>query len=234
MIILTNDDGIGAPGILALEQAVNQALHRQPELGQAIAVVAPSTQQSGCGHQVTTATPIGLTQQSEHAWAIGGTPADCTRVALWHLYPQTQWVLSGINAGGNMGSDVYISGTIAAVREAALHRIPAIAFSHYRNGKQAYDWERAATWTTQLLLDLMSRPYVPGTYWNINLPHLMPDAPDPAIVFCAPCTKPLPVVFQLENEELIYCAKYRDRQRDPHADVETCLSGNIAVTQLCI
>jgi 5'-nucleotidase len=234
MIILTNDDGIGAPGILALEQAVKQALATRSSLGSNFAIVAPAEQQSGCGHQVTTHAPIALTQQSEHAWAIGGTPADCTRVALWHLYPQTQWVLSGINAGGNMGSDVYISGTVAAVREAALHRIPAIAFSHYRNGKQAYDWERATTWTTKLLLDLMARPYEPGTYWNINLPHLLPGAPDPEVVFCDSCTQPLPVVFQVVDDQLNYCAKYSDRQRDAEADVAVCLGGNIAVTQLSI
>jgi 5'-nucleotidase len=234
MIILTNDDGIGEPGILALEQAVQAALHLQPDLGQAVAVVAPDAPQSGCGHQVTTHAPIGIQQQTDNSWAIGGTPADCTRVALWHLYPQTQWVLSGINAGGNMGSDVYISGTVAAVREAALHRIPAIAFSHYRNGKQPYDWERATTWTTKLLLDLMARPYAPGTYWNINLPHLLPDAPEPEIVFCQPCTQPLPVVFQIDGAALNYCAKYSDRQRDAAADVAVCLGGNIAVTQLSI
>jgi 5'-nucleotidase len=234
MIILTNDDGIGAPGILALAQAVQQALIIQPELGRDVAVVAPAEQQSGCGHQVTTHAPIAVSPQTEKSWAIGGTPADCTRVALWHLYPQTQWVLSGINAGGNMGSDVYISGTVAAVREAALHRIPAIAFSHYRNGKQAYDWERASRWTTKLLLDLMSRPYEPGTYWNINLPHLQPDAPDPEIVFCQPCTQPLPIVFQVDGTLLNYCAKYSDRQRDPQGDVATCLAGNIAVTKLSI
>jgi 5'-nucleotidase len=234
MIILTNDDGIGAPGILALEQAIKQAIHHQPQLSPAIAIVAPSTQQSGCGHQVTTHASIALAQQTENSWAIDGTPADCTRVALWHLYPQTQWVLSGINAGGNMGSDVYISGTVAAVREAALHRIPAIAFSHYRNGKQPYDWERATAWTTQLLLDLMARPYKAGTYWNINLPHLLPDAPEPAIVFCQPCRQPLPVMFEVVDQQLNYCAKYSDRQRDPHADVETCLNGNIAVTQLSV
>ncbi len=234
MIILTNDDGIGEPGILALERSVRAALQIQPDLGQAVAVVAPDAPQSGCGHQVTTADPIGLAQQTNNSWAIGGTPADCTRVALWHLYPETRWVLSGINAGGNMGSDVYISGTVAAVREAALHRIPAIAFSHYRNGKQAYDWERATAWTTKLLLDLMTRPYEPGTYWNINFPHLLPAAPEPTIVFCGACTQPLPVVFAVSGDQLTYCAKYGDRQRDADADVAVCLGGNIAVTQLRI
>jgi 5'-nucleotidase len=233
MIILTNDDGIRAPGILALEQAVAQASAIQPGIVMGeVAVVAPAAQQSGCGHQVTTAAPIALKQQDAQAWAIAGTPADCTRVALWHLYPKTQWVLSGINAGGNMGSDVYISGTVAAVREAALHRIPAIAISHYRQGKREYNWDQAADWTTKLLLDLMTRPYEPGTYWNINLPHLAPDAADPEIVFCQPCTQPLPVAFAIAGEQLTYCAKYGDRQRDIGSDVEACLSGKIAVTKL--
>lgn len=241
MIILTNDDGIGADGILALERSIHQVQTDQPNLvPDEIAIVAPAAQQSGCGHQVTTHQPLKISQPTQQSWAIEGTPADCTRVALWHLYPKTRWVLSGINAGGNMGSDVYISGTVAAVREAALHRIPAIAFSHYREGKRAYDWERASDWTTKILMDLMSRPYEPGTYWNVNLPHLLPDEPDPAIVFCAPCTQPLPVVFQASTteqssvNELIYCAKYRDRKRDSGSDVETCLSGNIAITQLWV
>ncbi|MBE9028741.1 5'/3'-nucleotidase SurE [filamentous cyanobacterium LEGE 11480] len=234
MIILTNDDGIGAPGIVALEAAIGQALATQSDIAaNDVAIVAPAEQQSGCGHQVTTFAPIGLEQSQEYAWAVSGTPADCTRVALWHLYPeQVQWVLSGINAGGNMGSDVYISGTVAAVREAALHRIPAIAFSHYRQDKQAFNWDKASEWTTQLLLDLMARPYEPGTYWNINLPHLAPDAPNPEIVFCQPCTQPLPVGFQVDGSQLTYAAKYGDRCRDGGSDVETCLGGKIAVTQL--
>jgi 5'-nucleotidase len=228
MIILTNDDGIDAPGIQALFRAVEQAC----KPNQDIAIVAPIVEQSGCGHQVTTQGAIGLEQRSSQAWAISGTPADCTRVALAHLYPQTQWVLSGINAGGNMGSDVYISGTVAAVREAALHRIPAIAFSHYREGKREYNWQQVTEWTAKILQDLMQRPYEAGTYWNVNFPHLTADAAEPEIVFCQPCSQPLPVKFELQPEGLVYRAQYRDRARDVGADVATCLSGKIAVTKL--
>jgi 5'-nucleotidase len=229
MIILTNDDGIDAPGIQALFQAVVQAF---PDRAEQIATVAPAAQQSGCGHQVTTFAPIGLKQRSAQAWAVDGTPADCTRVAIAHLHPQTAWVLSGINAGGNMGSDVYISGTVAAVREAALHRIPAIAFSHYRDGSRAYNWSQVSDWTATILQDLMQRPYAPGTYWNVNFPHLAPDAPTPEIVFCPSCTQPLPVQFEVQAEGLFYRAKYSDRRRDQGGDVATCLGGKIAITQL--
>ncbi|NEO28396.1 MAG: 5'/3'-nucleotidase SurE, partial [Kamptonema sp. SIO4C4] len=118
VLILTNDDGIEAPGIQALHNAVQ---------GDGI-IIAPHQQLSGCGHQVTTSDSFRVEKRTPSHYAVEGTPADCTRVALAQLYPkQINWVLSGINAGGNMGVDVYISGTVAAVREAAFHGIPGIA-----------------------------------------------------------------------------------------------------------
>ncbi len=236
MIILTNDDGIDAPGIQALAEAVLQAF---PDCAKQIAMVAPAAQHSGCGHQVTTFAPIAIEARSPNAWAVAGTPADCTRVALSHFYPhrpepQVQWVLSGINAGGNMGSDIYISGTVAAAREAALHRIPAIAFSHYRDGERPYNWAQVTQWTAKILQDLMQRPYKAGTYWNINFPHLAIDAPEPPIMFCPSCTQPLPAKFEVQGESLMYCGNYRDRQRDQGSDVAHCLNGHIAITQLSV
>jgi 5'-nucleotidase len=231
MIVLTNDDGIDAPGIVALHQAVTQAY---PDRRDQIVTVAPQGQYSGCGHQVTTDTPITLEQRNAQSWAIAGTPADCTRVAIAHLYPQTEWVLAGINAGGNMGSDVYLSGTVAAVREAALHRLGAIAFSHYRQGDRPYDWPRVTQWAAKILPNLMQRPHIPGTYWNVNFPHPRADAPEPEIVFCTSCTQPLPVAFEMQASGLIYRGRYSDRARDPASDVATCLDGNIAITQLQI
>jgi 5'-nucleotidase len=229
MIILTNDDGIDAPGMQALLQAVEPLQRQTP-----VAIVAPQQQQSGCGHQVTTATPIAIEARGENRWAVAGTPVDCTRLAISHLYPQVTWVLSGINAGGNLGADIYISGTVAAVREAALHRVGAIAISHYRNGKRPYDWENAARWTSKILADLMQSPVPAGTYWNVNLPHLEPDAADPEIIFCSTCTQPLPNRFQKIDQRYHYSGVYNQRSRDPGADVDVCLSGRIAIAQLSI
>jgi 5'-nucleotidase len=76
--------------------------------------------------------------------------------------------LSGINAGGNLGADVYISGTVAAVREAALHGIPGIAISHYRQGSRPLDWGWASHWTALVLEKLFSIPLQPGEFWNVN------------------------------------------------------------------
>jgi len=221
-LILTNDDGIDAPGIQALYKAVN---------GKGI-IVAPKDHLSGCGHQVTTTRPIHVQRRSLVEYAIAGTPADCVRVALTHLCPDVQFVLSGINAGGNLGVDAYISGTVAAVREAAMHGLPGIAVSHYRVRKRNVDWDVAARWTSGVLADLLNRPTEPGTFWNVNLPHLEPGEPDPQVVFCEPSKQPLPVNYRVEGEDFFYVGEYAKRDRTPGTDVDVCFSGNIAVTQL--
>lgn len=224
MLILTNDDGIDAPGIQALQQAVN---------GKGV-IIAPQKPHSGCGHQVTTTRPINVQKRSEFEYAIGGTPADCTRLALSHLYPNAGCVLSGINAGGNLGVDVYISGTVAAVREAAMHGVPAIAISHYIKKGLPLDWDYAAQLTTQVLDHLLNYTLEPGTFWNVNLPHLEPQSQSPEILFCTPCTQPLPTVYTVEGEDYYYTGKYADRPRQAGTDVEVCFSGNIAVTLLSL
>ncbi|MEM7556912.1 MAG: 5'/3'-nucleotidase SurE [Cyanobacteria bacterium P01_A01_bin.84] len=230
--ILTNDDGIDAPGIKALLQAVKNFQTENQDLSSPIITVAPKEHLSGCGHQVTTAKPIYIDKRSENEYAIAGTPADCVRVATTHISPQIKWVLSGINAGGNMGVDSYISGTVAAVREAAIHGIPAIAFSHYKKKGLQFDWESSTKWTGKVLKDLLTRPHEPGTFWNVNLPHLTSAASIPEIIFCKPCTKPLPVDYRIEENALYYQGEYAKRQKTPNSDVDVCFSDNIAVTQL--
>ena len=222
-LILTNDDGIDAPGIRALLKAVE---------GQKVIVAAPVDHLSGCGHQVTTTKAINVHRRSVTEYAIAGTPADCTRIALSHLCPEAKFVLSGINAGGNMGADVYISGTVAAVREAAFHGVNGIAISHYLKGKKNVDWDTAARWTKQVLADLMNRSPEVGTYWNINLPHLEPGDPDPEVVFCKPSTQPLPVNYRVEGDDYYYVGKYAQRDRTSGTDVDVCFAGKIAVTRL--
>lgn len=222
-LILTNDDGIDAPGIRALLKAVE---------GQKVIVAAPRDHLSGCGHQVTTTTAINVHRRSDLEYAIAGTPADCTRIALSYLCQEPKFVLSGINAGGNMGADVYISGTVAAVREAAFHGVPGIAISHYRQGKRNVDWDTAARWTAKVLADLMNRSPEGGTYWNVNLPHLEPGDPDPEVVFCQPSTQPLPVNYRVEGNNYYYVGEYAKRDRRSGTDVDVCFTGKIAVTQL--
>jgi 5'-nucleotidase len=167
-------------------------------------------------------------------WAIDGTPADCVRVGLAKLAPDTTWVLSGMNHGGNLGADVYISGTVAAVREAALHGKPAIAFSHYRKRGVDIDWERARRWMGHVLADLLKEPWTPGSFWNVNLPSLLPEEPEPRAIRCSLEAGPLPLSFREVDECLHYDGNYHQRARIAGSDVDVCFAGNIAVTRLTL
>lgn len=230
-LILTNDDGIDAPGIRALQSAI--AL--DPELNaQPVALIAPLFPHSGCGHQVTTQHPIQIQRRSPLEYAVQGTPADCTRLALTHLVPEATWVLSGINAGGNLGVDVYLSGTVAAVREAAMHGIPGIALSHRIQRPREIDWLIASRWAAQAIALLWSKPLPQGCFWNVNFPHLPPDSPDPPIIFCQPSIHPLPVKYRIEDDAFHYQGEYSARDRAPGSDVDVCFSGNIAITQISL
>jgi 5'-nucleotidase len=230
LFVLTNDDGIDAPGIQALRSAVE-------EIGQTV-VVAPDSHQSGCSHQLNRGGAIALAPRNETDYAIGGTPADCSRVAISHLYPQADWVLSGINAGGNLGSDTYVSGTVAAVREATLLRKKGIALSQYQQGPTPIDWERAARLTKKVVQQLMDTALAAGEFWNVNLPaapatgSTVSVEDDPDIVFCDRCTQPLPTAFAVDETGFRYTGAYAERLRDAGRDVEVCFSGRISVVKI--
>ncbi len=222
--LLTNDDGIDAPGLAALAAAASR-------LGETV-TFAPVSPCSSCGHQVTTHRPLRAHRHADDRHAVEGWPADCVRVALRGLAIEVDWVLSGINAGGNLGADVYLSGTVAAVREAVLLGRPGIALSHYKRRERDFDWPRAARWVEALLPDLLARPCPPGSFWNVNLPHTAPSEPDPAVVFCPLDSQPLPVQFRREEDRFVYAGDYHRRPRDPEADVAVCFGGAIAVSLL--
>ena len=226
VFLLTNDDGIDAPGLAALAGAV-------ADLGPSV-WIAPHEPQSGCSHRVTTEDPLRVERRGEGRWAVEGTPADCVRVGLARFAPQAKWVLAGINHGGNLGADVHHSGTVAAVREAALHGIPGFALSQYRKRGQEFDWQRATAWLRPLLRELLGRAWTPGAFWNINLPHLTPDAPEPQVVFCPLDPSPLPLSYRDENGLLHYNGNYHERARRPGSDVDVCFRGQIAATLLSV
>ncbi len=221
--LLSNDDGVDAAGLAALRAAAET-------LGKPL-VVAPSECHSGGGHRVTTHSPIRVSRRDESCFVIDGTPADCVRVGLDRLAPQTDWVLSGINHGANLGADLYLSGTAAAVREGVLHGKPGIAVSHYhRTGMDPRDWPRATRWLIPILRDLVQRSWTAGTFWNVNLPHLPDGALDPEVVFCPVDPLRLPLSYEAKGELLTYNAVYHQRPRQPGSDIEACFGGCIAVS----
>ncbi|NJM97833.1 MAG: 5'/3'-nucleotidase SurE [Phormidesmis sp. RL_2_1] len=229
LLVLTNDDGINAPGIRALQAALRHlsAPHQS-------VIVAPDRPHSGCSHQMNRGSAIKIEPRSPDEYAIGGTPADCSRVALSHLYPEADWVLSGINAGGNMGADIHLSGTVAAVREAALLRKPGIAISQYKYRDQPFDWPRATRLAASVLGQLMGEATQPGQFWNVNLPAppLNGQWDEPEVVFCQGCTQPLPTEFIVDEQGFRYTGAYEDRPRDVGRDVAVCLGGHISVVSI--
>ena len=223
-LILTNDDGMGAPGIEALEKILRN-------LG-SLTVVAPERPNSGIGHRVTTQSPIRVDEVGKNRYCITGTPADCSRIALTQIAPDADWLIAGINQGGNLGADVYISGTVAAAREAALLGYRAIAVSHYVAKNKTVDWDLAMRRVHPLIGKLLTDGLEPGYFYNVNLPH--PDKHDLElpVVFCLLDTQPFGVQDQKNNTQFIYTGNYHARPRQPGRDVDVCMSGKISVTRI--
>ena len=224
-LIVTNDDGVDAPGIAALAEVARG-------FG-AVVVAAPDVAQSGVGHQLTTTAPIRVAALGGDRYAISGTPADCARLALTELAAGADWLLSGINAGGNLGADVYTSGTVAATREAALLGHRAIAVSHYVGRGRAIDWSVATRRLRPVLVLLFARPLEARHFWSVNLPHPADNA-EPAIVFCGLDTRPLEVRYRREGEHYVYVGDYHSRPRQAGRDVDVCMGGDIAVTKVTL
>jgi len=164
-ILVTNDDGVYAPGLLALAKALSS-------LGE-VEVVAPSQGQSGAGHGITFLEPLTADQVTiaaeRRAWSVSGTPADCVKLGLQELLPdRPDLVVSGINAGANRGVDVLYSGTVAAAAEAALNGIPAVAVSLEKS--DGFDFESAAGWALKVLSPILEGGIPRGQVLNINVP----------------------------------------------------------------
>jgi 5'-nucleotidase len=169
-ILLTNDDGIYAPGLRALRSELLK-------LG-TVTVVAPATEQSAAGHSVTLLTPLLVNEVYEDdgktlvGWAVEGRPADCVKLALLELLPAPPDVIvSGLNAGSNAGINVLYSGTVAAAIEGAFYRHTAIAVS-LEYDKKIYDFSTAARYARQVIEQILGHNPPKGSLFNVNLPVL--------------------------------------------------------------
>jgi len=222
--LATNDDGIEAPGLALLARALSR-------LGQ-VTVVAPVDESSGCGHQVTSRFPLTVTNVGPGRHMVDGTPADCVRLGLLHLAPDTDWVVAGVNSGGNLGVDIHMSGTVAAAREAALFGKPAVALSRYRRNKGPVDWDAVFPQVQSVIEHLQSHPWKPGVFWNVNFPDLEDGSANPEVVACPLEAAHLLFRYELQQGKHHFHGNYHERPRKSGSDVDVCFSGKIAVTQL--
>ncbi len=165
-ILITNDDGIDAPGIKVLENIVQ-------EFTDDIWVVAPDHEKSGASHSISLHVPIRLRRTSEKGYAVVGTPTDCVLMAFHEIMKDRKptLVLSGINNGANLAEDVTYSGTIAAAMEGTLLGVRSIALSVVRPLGGEAQWEGAYQYGPDLLRKLLGADHWPtGSLININFP----------------------------------------------------------------
>jgi 5'-nucleotidase len=190
-ILLTNDDGISSPGIYLLAKALREAGHR-------VFMVAPDTNRSGCSHSIHFFSgPLRLTEIEKDSWSCSGSPVDCVIVSLLGGLPEIDistktkeidmknapdLVLSGINAGANLGTDIIYSGTAAAARQGSFFGIPSVALSLVDNDKP-WNWQPVISYITENLDKFMSF-WKPDHFVNINFPN---NGSNPsAVVPCFP------------------------------------------------
>lgn len=162
--MVTNDDGINAPGIKALAEALN-------ELGE-VTVVAPDRERSATGHSLTLHSPLRVFELRDRWYAVDGTPTDCVNMGIHNLLPfRPDLLVSGINHGGNLGDDITYSGTVAAAMEANLMGIPAIAVSLATFGPTSH-FPDAARVALKVAREMMANGLPEDTFLNVNIPDL--------------------------------------------------------------
>ena len=173
-ILLTNDDGIHAPGL-----AVLQTIART--LSDDIWIVAPAEEQSGAGHSLTLSHPVRVRRHDDRRYSVSGTPTDAVMMALGVVMGDAKpdLILSGVNRGANLAEDVTYSGTVSAAMEGALAGYRSIALSqvYAREGMgDAVPFAAASAWGARVVRPLIDAPMPPRTLINVNFPALAPDA----------------------------------------------------------
>ncbi len=166
-VLISNDDGIHAPGLKLLEKIMRR-------LAGEVWVVAPETEQSAASHSLTLRTPLRIRKLSARRFAVNGTPTDSVLLGVNTVMKDTppDLVLSGINRGGNLGEDVIYSGTVAAAMEGTLLGIRGIALSQVCDDRRLVKWATAEHWLGEVLAGIVSQPMAKNVVVNVNFPDV--------------------------------------------------------------
>ena len=166
-VLLSNDDGIHAPGLKALEDAIKPHVRE-------LWVCAPETEQSATSHSLTLRRPLRIRNVSEHRYAVDGTPTDAVLLGVTKVMADDppDLILSGVNRGGNLGEDVTYSGTVAAAMEGAMLGIPSVALSQVYEDRHKVKWATARKWTPRVLKQLFRLGWPQGIFINVNFPDV--------------------------------------------------------------
>lgn len=172
-ILITNDDGIHAPGLQILKQIAQN-------IAKEVWVVAPATEQSATGHSLTLRRPLRIHRHDERTYSVDGTPTDCVLLAINEIMKdhQPDLVLSGVNRGGNLGEDITYSGTVAAAMEATLLGYKAIALSQYFENPDLIYWDNGLSEGPELIKKLWDTGWPDNVLINMNFAACPPDEND--------------------------------------------------------
>ncbi len=170
-VLISNDDGIHAPGLKLLEKIVRG-------LTKETWVVAPETEQSAASHSLTMRRPLYLRRVGRRRYAVDGTPTDCVLIAVHQVMKgrPPDLVISGINRGGNLGEDATYSGTVAAAKEGALLGFRSIAISQVYENRKTVSWATSEQRVGGLLRQMAAIEWSRGVMLNVNIPNVAPDA----------------------------------------------------------
>ena len=232
-ILVSNDDGINAPGIKVLER-IARALSKD------VWVVAPESEQSAAGHSLTLRRPLRVRQLSRRRWAVDGTPTDAVLLGINHVIKgrRPDLVLSGVNRGANLGEDITYSGTVAAAMEAVILGIPAIALSQYASPDQPVRWATAEHWAGGIIRRVTAAGWGHNVLINVNFPDVAHAHVTGIEVTCQGKRKigdQLAQRLDPRGEPYIWIGAQRAEDRSmPGTDLEAVHRGAISVTPLCV
>jgi len=233
LILLTNDDGITAPGLVAMYRELVQ-------LGE-VFVVAPATVQSATSHGITLSAPLLTAKVNvENVFdgiAVEGRPADCVKLAMQLMPRKPDLVISGINSGANVGINVLYSGTVAAAIEAGFLGLPSIAVSLHLGKNSNPDYARAAKITLQMIRQIHTAGLRGGQVMSINIPTLLPGREPAGVKVARQCTRPWPDTYERRSDprgrEYFWISTvFSLRAIDPDTDVAALVENFITVTPL--
>jgi 5'-nucleotidase len=231
-IILTNDDGIDAPGMAVLEEIAAQ-------IAREVWVVAPEHDQSGQSHAISLHHAIRVSERGIRRFGITGTPGDCAAMGICHLMKDAppQLMLSGVNRGVNLGIETVFSGTVGGAMTAMMLGVPAIALSQAFTDRQNVPWDTARTLGPQTVQRLVETGWAKGACLNVNFPPIPPGEVGPIALAKQGegLIAGMIVETRVDPRGLSYHwlnFQRSDRQQSPGTDYSAMRAGRIVVTPL--
>lgn len=233
-ILVSNDDGIHAPGLEILERVAKK-------LSNDVWVVAPEHEQSGASHSLTLHMPVRVREVGERRFTTSGTPTDCVLLGIQQLLPKkpkVDLILSGINRGSNAADDITYSGTVAAAMEGTVLGIPSIALSQLIEDGETIHWKTGETHAPELIRRVMKAGFPKGTLVNINFPNV-PTAKVKGVRLCAQGKRRVSVGMSgrkdLRGRPYYWLGGERDNTAEvPGTDVDLLHKGYITITPLTL